>query len=74
MFHRLKSLLKRNHKTDYEYWREGEKQLKMPWVIKYYGSITNLEQYKMGLKVKNRAVASVGFVCFIAGVYIGYTW
>lgn len=74
MFHPLRYLLKRKRKTDYEYWRMGEKQLKMPWVIKYYGSITNIEQYKYGLKVKNRAVMIVGIASFIAGFYIGFTW
>jgi len=66
--------LKRNKKTDYEYWLEGEKQIKMPWVIKYYGRITDIEQYKYGLKVKNRAITIIGIVAFIAGFLTRHTW
>lgn len=76
MFHHLKLMLKKriNHKTDYEHWREGEKLIKVPWVIKYYGSITDINQYKYGLKVKNRAVISVAITAFLAGFLYGFIW
>jgi len=72
MFHRLKSMLNQNKKTDFEYWQNGEKMLKFPWVIKYYENITDLNQYKYGMVCQKRATTLILIVSFICGMYMMY--
>lgn len=64
-------MFRRNHKTDYEYWKMGERVFKAPWVIDYYKNITDFNQYLKAKKMHDIGTAlmmSIGFVC---GFWLG---
>jgi len=52
---------------DYERWKEGKKVFKAPWVIEYWKSITDENQYKHSKIVEQRLVLIIGTVCIIFG-------
>lgn len=59
--------------TDYERWKNGDKKIrKFPWVIKYYESVTDLNQYKHSEICTKRAMMFIGASFFIFGLYIGF--
>lgn len=58
--------------SDYERWKKGEKISKFSWVIDYYKSITDVNQYKKGQKVERVVAVVCGAFGFFVGVLICY--
>jgi len=54
-------------KGDYYKWKAGKKVWKFPWVIRYYESITDENQYDHG-KIVNRNI----FIVFSIIIFILY--
>ena len=59
------------YETEYEKWKASENTYKFPWVIKYYKSITDVNQYKLGSVVQEKAVLLMSVVFFCLGVIFG---
>lgn len=57
---------------DYEKWKAGEKVWKAPWVIEYYQSVTDENQYRLGSKVRHRLVLIISGLMGIYGFLLGY--
>ena len=58
-------------KTDYEYWKNGERVYKLPWTIKHYQNITDINQYHMGKKAYDKNIWITIVICLICGIWIG---
>ena len=58
--------------TDYEKWKARKKLFKASWVIKYYESITDFNQYKLGKAVTNRSILIMGVFGALVGFGYGY--
>jgi len=63
-----------NNMNDYESWKMGKKVFKAPWVIEYWKSITDENQYKLSKKVENRLVIILGTMLLIGGFLLGYAF
>lgn len=56
----------------YERWKKREKINKAPWVIRYYESITDINQYKLSKIVEKRLALGLGVACFVYGFIVCY--
>jgi len=57
--------------SDYEDWKEGKKVSKAPWVIEYWKSITDENQYEHSKIVEQRYGIIIGTTCLIMGFVLG---
>ena len=55
----------------YERWKNGEKVTKASWVIDYYKSVTDYNQFKKGRISHHRALLIICPFCSIFGFVIG---
>jgi len=58
-------------KGGYYKWKKDKKIWKAPWVIKYYESVTDENQYDLGHVVNTRLAWITGVLLFLYGLMIG---
>ena len=57
---------------DYDRWKAGKKVWKAPWIIEYWESITDKNQYSLSNKCHNREMMFMVSLFFGCGIVIGY--